>query len=128
MPIPITSCYLILFALMSIGLVVSTAVMRTKTGISIGDGGSQEMLLASRRHGNFVENIPLLMLMFAALELNGASAAWMHGLGVALVIARVAHAVGLRTADMPSLPRAGGVLGTLLVTLVAAGKLLSQMS
>ena len=32
----------------------------------------------------------------ALLELNGGSAAWLNGLGIALIAARVAHPLGLR--------------------------------
>ena len=95
-------------------------------GISIGDGGRSDLLLAMRRHGNFVEYVPLLLIMFAALELNGASATLLHGLGLGLVVARILHAVGIKADTINSLPRGIGAGGTLLITLIAAGNLAWQ--
>jgi uncharacterized membrane protein YecN with MAPEG domain len=47
-----------------------------------------------RRHGNFVEYVPMMMIMLGALELNGASPMLLHGLGVGLITARLLHAIG----------------------------------
>ncbi len=127
MSVPITSLYLIIFALMSFGLAAPAGALRGKTGISIGDGGNPELLLAMRRHANFVEYVPLLLLMLLALELNGASTGWLHGLGIALVVARIAHAVGLKGDSISHPLRAIGAFGTMLITFVAAGKLAHQI-
>lgn len=127
MPIPITSLYLVVFALFACVLSTFPGRLRGSTGISIGDGGNPELLLAMRRQANFVEYVPYLMTMFAALELNGAGAAWLHGLGIALFVARVCHAVGLKADSIQSPLRGIGAGGTFLITLVAAGKLGSQL-
>ena len=84
------------------------------------------VLLAMRKHGNFVEYVPFFMIMFAALELNGASPLFLHGLGLAMILARILHAVGLKADTIESLARGIGAGGTLLVTLVATGMLLYQ--
>ncbi|MGI9430595.1 MAG: MAPEG family protein, partial [Myxococcota bacterium] len=115
MPVPITALYLALFAVFSGLLAFPAGRLRGSTGISIGDGGNPDLLLAMRRHANFVEFVPLLLVMFAALELNGASAAVLHGLGVALIVARVCHAVGLDKDSMASPLRGIGAGGTLLI-------------
>jgi hypothetical protein len=126
MPIPITALYLAIFALFSGVLAFPAGKMRGQTGISVGDGGNPDLALAMRRHGNFVEYVPMLMIMFAALELNGASAGLLHGLGLALLVARVCHALGLKKDDMSSPLRGVGAGGTLLITVVAAGVLAWQ--
>ena len=127
MPIPITSLYLIVFALFHCVLSFFAGRLRGSTGISIGDGGNPELLLAIRRQGNFLEYVPYLLIMLAALELTGASAAWLHGIGISLVIARVCHAIGLKADTIQHPLRAVGAGGTFLLTLVAAGKLASQL-
>jgi uncharacterized membrane protein YecN with MAPEG domain len=126
MPVPITALYLAIFAVMSGILAFLPGKIRGSSGVSIGDGGNPELLLAMRRHGNFVEYVPLLLLMFAVLELNGASATSLHAMGLVLLVARILHAVGLKADTISSPARGAGAGGTLLVTLVAAGMLAYQ--
>jgi len=126
MAVPITALYLAVFAVFSVVLALGCGVIRGREGISIGDGGRADLHLAMRRHGNFIENVPFLMIMFAALELNGASAGLLHGLGITLVVARALHALGLKADSIQSIPRAIGAGLTILITLVAAGSLAWQ--
>lgn len=126
MPVPITALYLAVFAVFAGVLAFLPGKIRGSSGISIGDGGRPDLLLAMRRHANFVEYVPYLMIMMAALELNGSSPTLLHGLGIALFVSRILHAVGLKADSIQSLPRGIGAGGTLLVTLVAAGVLASQ--
>jgi uncharacterized membrane protein YecN with MAPEG domain len=54
------------------------------------------------------------------LELNGASAAWLHGLGLALVVGRLAHAQGLSLSTGVSAGRfAGNILTWSVITIAA---------
>ncbi len=126
MAVPITALYLAIFAVFSSYLAFLVGRLRGSSGISIGDGGRPEILLAMRRQGNFLEYVPLLLLMFGALELNGASPALLHGLGIALLIARILHAVGIQADTIQSVPRGIGAAGTMLITLIAAGNLIYQ--
>ena len=124
MPLPITALYVALMALISTWLSTGAARARGAAKVAVGDGGNTARLVAMRRQANFVEYVPLLMVMFAVLELNGAGAALLHGLGIALVIGRVVHPFGLN-AENPATPgRIAGAGLTLVVTLVAAGVLL----
>ncbi len=126
MPVPITALYLAIFAVFAGVLSSFPGRMRGSTGISIGDGGNPDLLLAMRRQANFVEYVPYLMIMFAAMELNGASATILHGFGIALFVVRICHAFGLQKDSISSPLRAIGAAGTLLVTLGGAGVLVSQ--
>ena len=121
MQIPITGLYLAVFAVFASVLAFMPGKIRGSSGISIGDGGRPDLLLAMRRHANFVEYVPFFMIMFAALELNGASPATLHGLGLAMAVARVCHALGIKADTIESALRGIGAGGTLLVTLIAAG-------
>ena len=123
MPVPSTALYLAVFAVFASVLAFLPGSIRGSSGISIGDGGRPDLLLAMRRHGNFVEYVPYFMIMFAALELNGSSAGMLHGLGLAMLVSRVCHAVGLKADTIQHPLRAVGAGGTLLVSLVAAGML-----
>lgn len=118
--------YLAVFAVFAGYLAFLPGRIRGSEGISIGDGGRPDLLLAMRRHANFVEFVPYFMIMFAALELNGASALLLHGLGVAMLVARFMHAIGLKADTIQSAPRGIGAGGTMLCTLIAAGVLMYQ--
>ena len=126
MPIPISALYLAVFAVFASVLAFLPGKIRGSSGIAVGDGGRPDLLVAIRRHGNFVEYVPYFMIMFAALELNGASPVWLHALGLAMLAARVCHAIGIKADTIQSLPRGIGAGGTLLTTLIAAGMLVWQ--
>jgi uncharacterized membrane protein YecN with MAPEG domain len=128
MPIPITALYLAVFAVFGGILAFLPGSIRGSSGISIGDGGRPDLLLAMRRHANFVEFVPYFMIMFAALELNGAGPVLLHGLGVAMIFARTMHAIGIKADTIQSLPRGIGAGLTFLLTLIAAGILVWQFA
>ncbi len=117
--VPISGLYLAVFAVFASVLAFLPGKIRGTEGISIGDGGRPDLLLAMRRHANFVEYVPYFMVMMVALELGGASAGWLHGLGIAMVVARICHAVGIKADTIQSPLRGVGAGGTLLVTLIA---------
>lgn len=115
-----TLLYAGLLGLLSIGLAFPAGSLRGKTGISIGDGGNTELLLAMRRHANFVEFVPLALILIGLLELSGVSGLPLHLMGGGLVVARVCHAVGIKADTIQSPLRGVGAGGTALITLVAS--------
>ena len=119
MPI-ITTLYAGLLGLVSIGVASAAGSARGKAKVSVGDGGSKELLLAMRRHANFVEYVPLALILIALLEVNGVAATAIHALGVVLVIARLSHALGIRADVMTTPGRMIGAVGTMLVTAVSS--------
>jgi len=122
--VPISALYTALQALIAIGLVVPVGQLRGKTNISLGSGGNPALETAIRRHQNWCEHVPIALLLMALLELNGGSAGLLHGLGAALLVARILHPIGLDATEMRRPLRGIGAFGTLLVTLVAAIALL----
>jgi len=124
LPVPITAIYAALQALLSIGLVVPIGRLRASTNVSLGAGGDARLETAIRRHANWTEHVPIALLLIALLELNGASAGLLHGLGATLLVGRILHPLGLDAANMRSPLRGLGALATLLVILVAAIALL----
>ena len=128
MLIPITALYLAVFTVFAGFLAFLAGKIRGAEGISIGDGGRPDLLLAMRRHGNFVEYVPYFMTMMAVLELNGSGALLLHGLGLSMIFARTMHAVGIKADTTQSLPRGIGAGLTLVLSLVAAGVLVSQFA
>lgn len=124
MPVPITALYGGLLGLLFMALEVPIGVMRTRTGISLGDGGNPELTVLIRRHANFVEHVPLALLLLALLELSGAGPSLLHGLGAALVLARLVHPFGLDVHVMRRPPRGFGAAVTSLIILIESGALI----
>lgn len=126
MLLPTVALYAGLLALIgqTLGAIVGSTRGRLK--VPTGDGGEPEIILANRRHLNFVENVPLLIALLAVIELNGAPKLWIHVMGVALVAARLVHPFGLNMDNMSSPARIFGAAVTALVTVAAAAILLWQ--
>lgn len=114
----ITLLYAGLLGLMNIGVAVPAGRLRGKTGISVGDGGNTDLLLAMRRHGNFTEYVPLALILIGLLEMNGVSATAIYTFGTLLVLFRLCHAFGLKTDSISDPLRGIGAGGTALLTVV----------
>jgi len=71
--------------------------------ISLGDDGNKSLLKRMRAHSNFMETVPLAMILLLLLELEDAPAALLHVLCTALVLGRALHAYGF-SASPPVLP------------------------
>ena len=118
--LPITALYAGLLTLIAIVLAGLVGAGRGRTGVSILHGEDMDLATRIRRHANFTEWVPLALILLAALELNGAGPGLLHGLGIALVVARISHPIGLHHDNMRSPLRVIGAGITMLVTLIAA--------
>lgn len=116
----ITALYAIVFAVLMIVLSTHVTMLRASLGVSINDGGNKELALRMRRHGNFVENVPMIVLLMLLAELLGRGALWLHAAGLLLLLGRVMHAVGLQHDNAKTLLRILGGMLTKLAALVAA--------
>ena len=99
MNLNITPFYAAALALLFIFLSIKTIKTRRAHKISIGDGGEKILLRASRVHANFAEYVPFTILLIGILEIQLYSSWMIHGLSVALIIARISHAYGLSQAN-----------------------------
>jgi len=117
-----TLLYTALFALFALGLSFKAGSARGRAKVSVlyGEPANMELAEKVRRHQNFLEYVPMILILMGAIELSGGSATWLHGFGIVLIISRVAHAVGLKHDNMGHPGRIVGAGGTALVTLVAA--------
>ncbi len=121
MPVAITAFYAAILAVILTVLAAQVGPYRLKAGVSILDGGDMNLAERVRRHANFTEAVPMALILMAAIEIDGASPALLHGLGIGLVVARVAHPFGIHHDNIRHPARAVGAFGTMIVTLVAAG-------
>jgi uncharacterized protein len=115
----ITSLYAVPLGLMGFGLAAHVIMERAKTGVSIMDGGHVKLAERIRRHGNFMENVPLILLIMALAEMNGVGSLWLHASGVLLIIGRLLHAAGLKHDQPTAIGRTAGMSITILSGLTA---------
>ena len=124
---PVTAVYAAAAALIILLLMANVVRHRRGLRIGLGSGGDPSLSVAVRAHANAVETIPVALLLLLLLELNGAPAALLHGVGALLVAARVYHAQGLLVhGGGTSNGRFYGTLGTwlALAAMIAALPLL----
>jgi hypothetical protein len=68
-----------------------------------------------RVQANFVENVPLALVLLYLLETSGVGAGAVHAFGAALVVCRLLHAWGLSQYPGANYPRLVGAQGTFLL-------------
>lgn len=118
MLVPVTALYAALLVVILVALLVPIGSLRGKTGISILHGDDMDLATAMRRHGNFIEHVPIMLVLMAIIELNDGNAIFLHVAGILLVIFRILHPIGLHHDQVRSLPRFIGAAGTFLLTIV----------
>jgi uncharacterized membrane protein YecN with MAPEG domain len=124
---PITGLYAALLSLILLFLWSRVSATRMKTGIALGHGDDPELTYRIRRHANFVEHVPMALILFAVVERGGAQPAVVHALGATLLVARILHPLGIGEVKTPNPLRALGAGATFLVILVAAALALWQL-
>ncbi|WP_417685054.1 MAPEG family protein [Pseudidiomarina gelatinasegens] len=122
--LPISMLYAGLLTLLYFALSVNIIRLRWRDRVGLGTGDSQDLKVAVRIHGNFAEYVPLSLLLLVVMELQGAAVDLLYGLGAALFVARICHALGLTMSVGPSWARTVGVMGTFSVLLLQAGYLI----
>ncbi|MBL25704.1 MAG: hypothetical protein CMM48_17615 [Rhodospirillaceae bacterium] len=118
----ITGLYAAILAILLVAASINVIRNRVKNEVDLGDGGKGVMLRAIRAQGNFIEYVPMALILMLLLELNRESATLLHGLGITLVVGRLLHFYSIVGEKMP--PRLAGMLCTFGVLLVGAGMLL----
>ena len=111
----ITACYASLLTLMYLSLSVSVIKSRYKNKVSLLDGDCDELRQRIRIHGNFAEYVPLALIMIGFVELSTPMTWPVHILSLALIIARLLHATGLKAGKGGTPGRKNGVKLTFAV-------------
>lgn len=121
---PITVLWAAILGLLSLALSMLVVRARVTESVIFGDGANVVMQQRIRVHGNFVEYVPLALLLLLVLELNSASVWVLNVLGGSLVVARLLHAFGLSTSTGTTPGRFVGTVLTWLVILAESVLLL----
>lgn len=116
----ITLIFASLHALLLLGIVVPIVRRRISQRVGIGTGGDKQLARAIRVHGNFIEYVPMALLMLLLLELSGLAATWLWTFGGVLLAARILHAYGLSRSAGTSPGRGLGAALTFVVIAVMA--------
>ncbi len=120
--VPITALYAGLLGLLAILLANQVLYGRLRTG-RIADWKPDTLL---RVQANFVEQVPMALIVLLVLELQGVQPMLIHAFGGLLVLLRLAHAWGLSRDPGATYPRLIGAQGTfLLVSIMSVAAIYS---
>jgi hypothetical protein len=116
MILPITLTIAGAAALLNIWLARRVGQMRLAHKVSIGDGGNEALIARMRAQANFVEYTPFVLILIGLIELAEGSRLWLWIVGVAYILARIAHGFGMdRPRPDPLKLRMIGVIVTALI-------------
>src|SRR5476649_1691160 len=127
----ITSAYLGVLALLYAALGMQVSRLRRGNRVLFGDGDNIKLRSAIRAHANFAEYVHIIALMVAMLEMSGMSAAQVHLLMAALLLARLLHPLGMYVGPRDwrfQICRVGGITLTIIVLIAAALLILSRLA
>ena len=106
-----------------IALIANVIRIRQREGVGLADGGNDDLHRAIRIHGNFIENVPLCLIVIAMVEATGHPAVLVHALGLAMLIGRFAHYHGLSSGAGKTPGRTIGMVLTFTVYIVGGATL-----
>jgi uncharacterized membrane protein YecN with MAPEG domain len=118
--------YAALLALLFIALSIRTIRARRALKVALGTGGHAALERAMRVHANFAEYVPLALLLLVMAELRGMPALVLHGLALALLVGRCAHAWGVSQTPEDFRFRVAGMICTFTVIGMTALALLAS--
>ena len=111
MLLPITLTFAAACALLNMALAIRCSRIRITDKVMHGDAGNSLLAKRMRAHANYIEYTPIIVILFALVEMAMGASLWLSIGALAYIVARVAHAFGM-DADKPTVWRAGGALLT----------------
>lgn len=122
------SFYASLCGLLMAWLALQVIKVRRANKVKLGDGGNFELQSAIRAHGNFVEYMPITIILLFLLEYNGVSAIVVHILGATFIYGRWLHAQGLLKDNLRYRVRGMGFTLAILIALSIANIVLAVLN
>jgi len=95
MTMTITPVYAALVAFLFVLLSLRVIGARRQAKVALGDGGDRLLLRRLRAHGNFAEYAPMVIVLMALGEWQGAPVLTLHIIGFCLLGGRLVHAYGV---------------------------------
>jgi uncharacterized membrane protein YecN with MAPEG domain len=122
MILPITSLFAAAFAVALVALSFPVSLRRLEVGDMVGDSTDEPLHRRIRAQGNFIEYVPLGIIVLGLVEAHAAPAWIVVAIGGMLTLGRLLHAIGMLRASGPV--RGFWMIFTYLALLFAAGRLL----
>ncbi|MCW5702750.1 MAG: MAPEG family protein [Bradyrhizobium sp.] len=119
----ITAFYLAILALLYAALALQVAGLRRRNRVLFGDADNGRLRAAIRVHANFIEYVPIVVLLVALLEMSGTPATRVHLLMGGLLLARLLHPMGMYARPGTwqfAVGRVGGIVLTITILISAA--------
>ena len=92
----VAAIYVAANLLILLWLAIRVITRRFKGRIAHGDGGSDDLAVAIRVHGNASEYSAGAMIGLVVLALMGAATWQLHALGAAFILGRLLHPIGMQ--------------------------------
>ena len=118
----VTLFYASILALIMAFLGLRIPGQRGRARVSLGDGGDPELTARIRTFGNFVEWVPMILVLMLMIESFSGSRYYLHLVGILLVVARIIHSQSLRANGTTKLQMRMRVTSTVITvcTLIAS--------
>ncbi|WP_109809415.1 MAPEG family protein [Sphingosinithalassobacter portus] len=131
--LPVTATIAGLLALAMFPLTLQVSMRRAMIGMKagvihaavFGDAGNDGLRNADRAFGNFIEYVPMVLVLLGLSEWRGAPETGLWIVGGAFVAGRILHAISMTFIPLNPAPRGVAMLTTYAALLVPAWWLLS---
>jgi uncharacterized membrane protein YecN with MAPEG domain len=112
MILPVTLTAVGASALINLWLAVRVGQKRSAAKIWVGDGGNEPLIARMRAQANFIEYTPIVLILFAVIELASGTSILLWSAMAVFLVGRVAHGFGM---DGWRIGRAFGAISTMIV-------------
>ncbi len=119
-PVPVTLATAAAAVGVNTWLGARISLLRRDLKVSVGDGGHEPLLRRMRAQANFVENVPLFLILLGGLELSGANRWGLGALALVLTAGRIGHGYGMDGGSLHRWRRNGMISSTVALFLLAA--------
>ncbi len=120
MILTVTPVYAAALTVLLIALSANVIAFRRKNRVALGDAGNKILQNRIRAQANFIEYVPMALVLMLMAELGGTQAVWLHGVGLCLVVGRMVHAYHLTYAPVKYVLRTVGIILTFFALAAAA--------
>jgi len=129
MALPTTTLYALPLILIFLILFFRVSARRSDLKVSIGDAGDAILHERIRQHGNFIEWVPLGLILMALAEASAANSIALHCAGGLMVLGRIFHPFGLKAGNAAHpLRMAGNSMNLLSVAILFVLLVLSRFN